>query len=404
MLGEVPRPYPNRLIYPDRYPVDPPETILAKRSSQLLHNTGRLAILFTTGSLIPGAMSWYISDDPSLMHRAAIGYFVDRDCTGTPQVRQETVNDILDYARSDTRHGYDDLNYEAVDENYVEKIIQSAEKHNFKLIDYRPYLEAIEQAENIEAANDVLSNFTSHYGFSVSLHNSLDRKDTLSNVSPLELDKLELDEYKKGAESLMQSLFYLPPELVKYANIEELRIVESIKEGSGLTDLGSEIIYLDKETFLSEGGEDRKVMYHETFHLVDGRYCGLWGRERDDKFKDLNPAGFQYSHSAYANNAITEAARSSTFSDYGTSSITEDKADTAAEILNGLDSLIINTGSDIKDGKVKLLLGRIEAIVPGFTSYFADISTLPSTPAVFREHISVPPSRGVRIDIVTPIP
>ncbi len=170
--------------------------------------------------------------------------------------------------------------------------------------------------------------------------------------------------FKNASYELYEQISYLPKELFEYANIKELSIVvtnDKTHFGFSESQSGSTKISLSIAGFYSSFTPH--TFNHELGHALDNRMCGENGIFNDSGFTSLNSFGYFYgveNYSALSLNAL---------STYSLTNPAEDKAELYAYLLSKNKTIQLEDLPDPLRAKAKLLMIRLEANVPGITSY-----------------------------------
>lgn len=261
--------------------------------------------------------------------------------------------------------------------DYFDYCIVQAEHFGLHISDSRPFAQRLDQAQSAEDAIEILQHYTKTLGIDTRLHTDKDLKDIHMPIEPLTSEPIKMnDELKQGIASFMFSMSFAPKELYDFAQIKEIRIVQSLGAmdnsvvgkaiRSGEANPITGILYLPIQ-YLYDGSFENAM--HETAHRVDYRMNGnsLIGTQRDRNFTKLNQKAFRYG-------TRTTSTNSNVAETYGATDPWEDKAVLMQTMLNGLDEKLLYSRSPVVRAKYRLLLGRLEQNIPGYAQYLLGIS------------------------------
>ena len=260
-------------------------------------------------------------------------------------------------------------------ELYLDLTQEVAPKYGLHLIDPTERVKRLQSADNVQAVLDELQSHMGDLGIPIVLHETLDSKDARVDAEPFDPNSLEMSQdLIDGVSSFIYSTSYVPKELYEFIDIKEIRIVDTFKPtdnpivgeftaaGKAMMDDG--IIYLPK-SYLLQGDFD--LIMHEVSHLLDYRLNGdsYDATYEDQEFTALNKEEFDYGD---PNEDMSDMVAL-----YSATNPVEDKATLMETMINGLSRVYLYHENPIIRNKYRLLLGRIEQNVPGYSQYMLSI-------------------------------
>ena len=256
-----------------------------------------------------------------------------------------------------------------VQQGYIKK---QAEAYNLTLVEIKPYLELLEDADNVHQVLSVLNAYTQELGFEIGIPNDEEvDADLCETIDP---KKINVEEFKDGVVVFMNGLYRVPKEIIELSGLKSLHLVSSItsqkveRESAAVVDGDSLEVCMTLEDFRIDGAV---YSYHEIGHLLDGVLVGEDEADEDEEFDSLNPDAFEYGDEA--------RFKGVTLTSYGAIDRIEDKGVFYEEILGGLTPKVFRSPFFVIRKKGFLLLGRIEKRVEGYTAYLRAISLLDIT-------------------------
>jgi len=276
------------------------------------------------------------------------------------------LRSIYDSAMDDTEYDLSTMPESVFDEWSYNFNRNQAERFGLTIIDALPYLERISQAETREQATAIANQFSRQLGFTIDPLTSEDATELFTMV-PLD-DDMDLEEYKTILSDVVGTFGYVPRELVHYSGLEFLKLAQRVR---GHDMAGGFRPYMPNRLYAmvgERGSIDFTTLMHEFEHMLDQKMCGPRAVRTDHEYRALNPDGFRYGGDAVVDGVEVTATS------YGATDVIEDKAEMAAIMINGLDPEFINSESPVIRAKYRLLLERLEEVIPGYGQFLAAVS------------------------------
>jgi len=252
------------------------------------------------------------------------------------------------------------------------------DKYGMTLVETQPYYSALTNATTKDEAALVMHDYLSNYGLNFEIPTETDVKDIEAavegfSVHPVDLDLIDTQEFIRATQKYLFNMSNIPVEIVKAAGVEELRLMsspESVKKDDGT--LGKEFaglytglskrIYIDIDDWMRGFSQS---LVHEIGHGLDHEFCGTTGSFYDPEFASINPPDFKYG-------VTIDDTKTITTSEYGSTKISEDKAETIVPILS-IPEALFYFDQTIKD-KFAILLARLDTLVPGSLKYYVSLA------------------------------
>lgn len=313
--------------------------------------------------------SHFLTGSPLAVPRQVASYMTDDDCGTTDAAEVQRASRIVGSADEPSIAVLDRVQSDEHRRLLRSRVVQrAANRHGLTVVDNRPYLSALKEAESVSEILRVFNTFSAKYGFELELHTGestvLDRLDGTYPVR----DGVDVDAFRKGAIWNVERMSLMPIELAHYAGVRKVDLfgrVESkgVPKG-GLTSSGSTAIRLRLDHF--QAGPS--ILLHEFGHHIAMQWCGIAGEARDTEIAKLNEPGFVYGRTG--GQSLRGVAEP-----YGAESVAEDTATILEDLVAGLDSEVFHPRSDELGQKYDLWLSRLDQAVPGFVEYQRSIST-----------------------------
>jgi hypothetical protein len=324
-----------------------------------------------------------IEGDSLLVPKMAYGCLTDQTCQAVPEsdlsIAQHAVDSPVSPEELKLEQALENEPKYIFEENEFKYFEKQANKYGFTLVDSVPYEKEIDSADNLDEATSILNSFTKNFGFDVTIPDKMGVEDWVTGAKAIDKNQMSLSEFKLGTESLMAVFSTIPKEVVRYADVSTIKIVDSLGEvnsdlekSKGLT-VGGEantingIIYI---TYKDMVVGDFSLFIHEFSHRLDYQMSGgFWNASHDPGFTGLNEKGFEYSNLELA------TKYHDTVELYGATNVLEDKATLYEDILCGLGDNAFHNNSPVVRDKATYLLGRLEQHFPGIAYYLKDITS-----------------------------
>ena len=261
--------------------------------------------------------------------------------------------------------------------HYWNRLRETALKYGFTLVDHKPYVDALEEADSIDKIVSVVNNFFLNYGITIKIPNSLAEADNREEIKLIDKTLVDPDQTKKGMEHLMLYFGKLPVELIKIAEVKTLRLFQELGELEnpivehgeieGIAYRHTPVIDVSLNSIYRNAFA---VVSHELGHHFDFRLTKP-NCDNDRSFTTNNPSDFRYGIRR------DDLAGIGYLDPYAQTDEVEDKATFYGDILGGFSkgkSYIRSVYFENSKGKYANLLSRLDEVLPGIADYLIEIS------------------------------
>ena len=318
----------------------------------------------------------YYANEPLLAPALAVGFVTERGVDQVPGSIMAAINEAAAKPTDpELAAMIDKYDGKLMAEHYHDYTLEQAKRAGLTLIDPRPYRDRIDKATTIAEVMAATDQYTKKLGFDTELHQKNDPLDIGVGANPVDVKGLNLAKLKIGTQTMLGSLGYMPKQLYDYADIRQLRIVQSFNgvdnpvignfQPTAETNPVTGVLYIPVQSLYTSSF----VTYmHEISHRIDYQMNGLWGMERDYNLLTLNDKSFHYGQPG--NSRISADVNRT----YAATNPVEDKASLYQSMVNGLDGDLLNNPAPVIRNKYRTLLGRLDENVPGIAQYLEAIS------------------------------
>lgn len=342
--------------------------------AQRLRRLGIITLMTAVG--VAGFGEVY-AHDPAYAVKYAEAVLTEHDCGTTPLRDQQLVQAELAQPNPKAEQLPPVVSSGTDAEAYRRYAAEQAAANGLTLIDDEPFQNELAAAKSPAAVVRVLSSFGREYGFGVEL---LDTRLKMllrpvseqenSDDQPVNTRKIDMDAFRRGASAFMQTLHFIPAEVIRRSKLETIRLAGTLSsdwsgEVSGEAYINTNVIAFTVSDFSSA---DPVLYAHEIGHRIDFAMCGMVGSWKDAEYTDLNPPGFHYTKDS-------AKPATATASQYGRSDVYEDIATMYEYMLTRLNPDLFDNPSKAISRKYRLLLARLEDFVPGYSQYLSAISS-----------------------------
>lgn len=348
------------------------------------------------GITFTGAGGKYYADDPLFWPRQLLNEVTHPKCEQVSaevekqvaeQVAKPPKDPVLVQLEQDYESGrLDDAGYQ---QRYMQWVRTTAERDGLHVVDPRPYMAEVAEANTADEVLSALSGYTRPYGFSVTMPHKADLRDA-GNPTFVREGEVDIETLRQAGSDLLDILYPLPAELMRAVDVNGIRIVSELEavdggaavgtfKPAGEADTRTGIIYLPlkalhrglsaDQVIAPEDSGLRKILAHEIGHRLDGKLCG------PDAAVDEAYTGYNTPDFTYGSKWDERVGRKNVLDSYGARDPLEDKGRQYERILPGLDPKIRGEGTVIRE-KNALLLGRLEEKVPGIARYLSELGEL----------------------------
>ena len=262
-----------------------------------------------------------------------------------------------------------------------------AEINGLTLADESEYLGKIDKAESVGDVLSIVNSYARNHSLKITIPESDSVEDFSVKYFGLGNEQFDITEFKSISKRLLRNLYFIPTELTKSAEVQEVKIVGSIyhimfkhlfgntafydglrNEISGSEHLGglfnpvNRIIYINMDDSRSANLSGR--MLHELSHAILFKTCGLSGTLNDKEFASLNPEGF-----LYGDKESLKTYKGISSSRFGYNNVFEDAAYTMGDIVLTFPPIRHDSLPPVQKAKAKLIEQRAEQLAPGFSNY-----------------------------------
>ncbi|PIR79656.1 MAG: hypothetical protein COU25_04140 [Candidatus Levybacteria bacterium CG10_big_fil_rev_8_21_14_0_10_35_13] len=321
----------------------------------------------------------------------AVDYYNNNDCSLTQPLVENYVTDVFkseDHPRIQQISTSEDVSPEFLHDFAKEQ----AEINGFTLVDESKYLEQINEAQTFDEVLEAVNGYTQNYSLKITMPESDGIEDIPIRYFGVDKNKLDISVFKEISQDLLRKLYYIPPEIVRNADISEIKIIDSIYhimlnhlyetttfyEGlknetnsspypGGFYNPVVNIIYVGLNDLKNYKFTGRVL--HELSHAFLFKICGLYGTFNDKEFAALNPEGF-----SYGDGKSLREYKDISSNKFGYQNELEDSAYIMGDLILTFPPNDMDTIPPVLQKKVSLLIARIEQSIPGFAKYWRSLT------------------------------